>query len=56
MYAPELITNGTIARYVNGNKTVVLEKDGYQAVLALTRFGKKDTWLLSGWKKRRNSR
>ena len=49
--AVDVIANGNIERYVPGNKTVVLEKDGYQAVLALTRFGEKNTWLLSGWKK-----
>jgi hypothetical protein len=47
----DAIANGRITRYVVGNRTVVLEKDGYQALLALTRYGEKDTWLFNGWEK-----
>lgn len=30
-------------------KTVVIEKDGYETTLALTRNGDKERWLLSDW-------
>ena len=46
-----VIANGKIDRYVAGNKTVVLSDGQYEAVLALTRFGDKETWLFNGWKK-----
>ena len=32
----DTVADGKINRFVEGNKTVVLEKDGYEAVLALT--------------------
>ena len=41
---------GKINRFVEGNKTVILEKDGYEAVLALTEYNKQKSWLLTGWK------
>lgn len=47
----DAIASGNIARYVQGNKTVVIEKDGYEALLALTRYGNKTTWLFNGWDK-----
>lgn len=47
----DAIASGKISRYVEGNKTVVIEKDGYEALLALTRFGKNETWLFNGWDK-----
>ena len=31
-------------------KTVVLEKDGFEAVWALTEYGQQKSWLLNGWK------
>ena len=46
-----VIANGKIARYVPGNKTVILTDGEYEAVLALTRFGEKETWLFNGWRK-----
>ena len=46
-----VIADGKIDRYVPGNKTVVLTDGEYEAVLALTRFGEKETWLFNGWKK-----
>ena len=48
---PDAIANGQISRYVEGNRTVVIEKDGYEALLALTRFGENETWLFNGWEK-----
>ena len=47
----DAIASGKITRYVEGNKTVVIEKDGYEALLALTRYGNKETWLFNGWEK-----
>ena len=47
----DAIANGKISRYVAGNRTVIIEKDGYEALLALTRFGNKETWLFNGWDK-----
>ncbi len=47
----DAIANGKISRYVEGNKTVIIEKDGYEALLALTRYGNKETWLFTGWDK-----
>lgn len=35
---------------MEGNKTVVLAKDGYEVLLALTKDGNKETWLFNGWK------
>ena len=46
-----VIANGKIDRYVEGNKTVVLTDGEYETVLALTRFGDKETWLFNGWEK-----
>jgi len=45
----DVIANGDVVRHVEGNKTVVIGKDGYEAVLALTRNGEKETWMLTGW-------
>ena len=47
----DVIANGQVSRHVEGNKTLILEKDGYEAVLALTRFGNRESWLLTGWEK-----
>ena len=44
----EAVANGKIVRFVKGNKTVHLDKDGYRAVLSLEEHGKKKTWLLTG--------
>ena len=46
----DAVADGKILRFVKGNKTVVLEKDGFEAVLALTEYGQQKSWLLSGWK------
>lgn len=51
----DLIASAPIERYVSGNKTVVIGDGKYQAVLALTRNGKKESWLLSGWEKITNA-
>lgn len=37
----EAVANGKITRFVKGNKTVHLDKDGYRAVLSLEEHGKK---------------
>lgn len=47
-----VISQGVIDRYVKGNKTVVLSDGEYEAVLALTRNGVRETWLFNGWKKK----
>lgn len=47
----DTIANGKITRFNKGNKTIVIEKDGYEALLALTRYGDKETWLFNGWDK-----
>jgi len=44
----DVIESGDVVRYVDGNKTVVIGKDGYEAVLALTRNGEKGD-LGSDW-------
>ena len=46
----DAVADGKILRFVEGNKTVVLEKDGFEAVLALIEYGQQKSWLLSGWK------
>ncbi len=46
----DAVADGKILRFVEGNKTVILEKDGFEAVLALSEYGKQKSWLLSGWK------
>lgn len=45
----EAVANGKITRFVEGNKTVHIDKDGYRAVLSLEEHGKKKTWLLTGY-------
>ena len=46
-----IIAYGRIERFVTGNKTVVLTDGEYEAVLALTRKGQRQSWLLTGWDK-----
>ena len=46
----DTVADGKINRFVEGNKTVILEKDGFEAVLALTEYNKQKSWLLTGWK------
>ena len=53
--AIKIIANGKIDRYVEGNKTIVLTDGEYEVLLALTRFGEKETWLFNGWKKIENT-
>lgn len=45
----EAVANGKIARFSRGNKTVAIQKDGYEAILSLEEHGKKKTWLLTGY-------
>ncbi len=45
----EAVANGKITRFVDGNKTVHIDKDGYRAVLSLQEHGKQKTWLLTGY-------
>ena len=49
LHVIDAVGDGKILRFVEGNKTVVLEKDGFEAVLALTEYGNQKSWLLSGW-------
>ena len=37
----EAVANGKITRFVEGNKTVHIDKDGYRAILSLEEHGKK---------------
>lgn len=46
----EAAANGKIARFSRGNKTVAIQKDGYEAILSLEEHGKKKTWLLTGYR------
>jgi len=45
----DAVIDGDILRYVIRNKTVVLKKGNYEALLSLDEHGEKKTWLLSGW-------
>ena len=47
----DVMCNGKIDRYVAGNKTAVLSNGKFECVVALTRNGNKESWLLSGWDK-----
>jgi antitoxin component YwqK of YwqJK toxin-antitoxin module len=47
----DVLVNGEIVRESKGNKTVLLSNGEFECVLALTRFGNKETWLLTGWDK-----
>ena len=47
----DVMCNGKIDRYVSGNKTAVLSNGKFECVVALTRNGNKESWLLSGWDK-----
>jgi hypothetical protein len=35
----DAVADGKILRFAEGNKTIVLDKDGFEAVLALTEYG-----------------
>ena len=50
LHVIDAVADGDINRFVEGNKTVILEKNGFEAVLALTEYGQQKSWLLSGWK------
>lgn len=45
----EAVANGKITRCSRGNKTVAIQKDGYEAILSLEEHGKQKTWLLTGY-------
>ena len=49
LHVIDALANGKIERYVAGNKTVHLVKDGYEAILSLDENGNKKSWLLTGW-------
>ena len=49
LHVIDALANGKIERYVPGNKTVHLVKDGYEAILSLDENGNKKSWLLTGW-------
>lgn len=46
----DAIVSAPVNRYVKGRK-VFLENDNYKVILSLDYFGKKKTWLLTGYKK-----
>ena len=43
------VVYGKVRRFVNSVKTIFLDYEGYEAMLALTESGKKKTWLLTGY-------
>ena len=45
----DAVIDGNISKFVKGNKTVHIEKNGIEAVLSLDENGNKKTWLLTGW-------
>ena len=45
----EAVVDGKFVRFSRGNKTVVLRKGNYEAVLSLEEHGKQKTWLLTGF-------
>ncbi|MDR0645816.1 MAG: hypothetical protein LBG46_02215 [Elusimicrobiota bacterium] len=45
----DAVINGEIDRFVEGNKTLHIVKDGYDAVLSLDENGQRKTWLLTGF-------
>ena len=51
MKVVEAVVYGDISRYSDVKKTVVLERDGYEAVLSLDENDTTKTWLLTGWRK-----
>lgn len=52
----DTVINGNIKRFVQGNKTVIIGKDNYEAVLSLDEYGNQKTWLLSGWDITKNNK
>ena len=48
-YVLEAMANGEIVRFSRGNRTVAVQKDGYEAILSLEEHGNKKTWLLTGY-------
>ena len=47
----QAVVYGKVARTSAVKKTVVLELNGYEAVLSLDMNGNNKTWLLTGWEK-----
>lgn len=45
----EAVANGKIYRFEKANKTIAIQKDGYEAILSLDEHGEKKTWLLTGY-------
>ena len=45
----DAMASGQVTKHVAGNQTLHIEKDGFEAILALTEFGNQKSWLLSGW-------
>ncbi len=45
----EVIAKGKLDKQVLQKDTVHITYDGYEAVLSKSRFGEKETWLLTGW-------
>lgn len=46
----DVIINGEIVKTIKSKETVHIEKDGYEAVLSLDWHKNKITWLLTGYK------
>jgi isoleucyl-tRNA synthetase len=46
----EVIAKGELHKAVAAKQTVHITYEEYEAVLSKNRFGKKETWLLTGWK------
>ena len=44
----ETVATGTDVKYIAGNKTARISKDGFTAILSLDEHGKQKTWLLTG--------
>ena len=47
--AIDALIDGKITKYIEGNKTLHIEKDGYKAILSLDESGNKKSWLLTGF-------
>ena len=45
----DTVVDGKITDFTEKNKTIHLIKDGYEAILSLDEYGKKKTWLLTGF-------
>ncbi|MEA4834958.1 MAG: hypothetical protein VB133_07485 [Anaeromusa sp.] len=51
LHVIEAVVNGQVVRHSETKKTVVIEHNGFEAVLSLDENGEQKTWLLTGWHK-----